>query len=157
MANFDLEPDLSELSDYTRWREKGSTTSLIEYAAIKLTPDLAIATSKLFWPDFITHEGGVFLRYRFSVENFELWKKQFNSDIQAIEKMINHVHLTADLLVSPFENLSYTNVQYFGSVLMRCWQCALSAKFPNNCFEFIGEKDDPFDDFVITFYQSITG
>jgi hypothetical protein len=153
VVNFDLEPDLSELSDYTKWLESDSTLSLIEYAAIKLTPDLAIATSKLFWPDFIAYEGGIFLSYRFNMQSFELWKKELNSDIQAIERMINHTHLAADLLVYPFENLSYTNIQYFAGVLMRCWQCALETKFPNNRFEVIGEKDGSFDDFVITFYQ----
>jgi len=154
MVNFDLQPDLSELSDYAKWLHNRSNFSLLEYAAIKLTPDLAIASAKLFWPDFIAHEGGIFLHYKFSVENFELWKNELNSDIQAVERMINHIHLAADLLVSPFENLNYTNIQYFASVLMRCWQCALETKYPNNRFEVIGEKDGSFDDFVITFYQS---
>lgn len=67
--------------------------------------------------------------------------------------MTPDVHVAADLMVSPFEDMSYGNIAYFGAILMKTWKAALMAEFPSRRFEMRGEKDGNFDDFVITFWQ----
>lgn len=150
MTNNFPEPDISELPDYLKWHEKGF--SLRDYARLNLSPDLAISMTKIFWPDFVLHEGRVFIKEAFEISNFENWKKTTNGDLIAVQKVMNHVHL-ADLLYEPFENLSYTNILYFGTILHHIWRYALQTNFPDLDFEVTIEKDGDFDDVVITFWQ----
>jgi hypothetical protein len=145
---------LSELPDYAKWyhREK---TDFITYACINITPDLAITVTKLFWPDFILYEDGVFLQNRFRIATHSDWKNQLGADTSAIEKVMNHIHIAQDLLLHPFQDLSYQNIAYFGSVLINTWGAALRINYPDRTFQITGEKDGDFDDFVITFWQDI--
>jgi hypothetical protein len=146
------QPNLLELADY-RAMSAETPMSLTEYAALCMTPDVAIASTKLFYPDFVLHEEAVFLAYRFDETLFARWKAQLGDDLAAVERVINHVHVAADLMVSPFEDMSYGNIAYFGAILMKTWKAALMAEFPSRRFEMRGEKDGDFDDFVITFWQ----
>lgn len=153
-------PILSDLPDYYEWNQK-EPIDFVSYAAIKLTPDLAITVTKLFWPDFTVYENRVFLSFKCKSDTFDTfeqafksWKQALNGDFQAVEKMINHIHLAQDLLIYPFENLSYDTIAYFGDILVKIWRCALATEFPERRFEVSGEKDGDFDDFMITFWQS---
>lgn len=94
------QPDVSELLDYLIWHEKGS--SLLDFARQNLSPDLAISITKIFWPDFVLHEGRVFRKDGFDVPNFEKWKQSTNADLIAIQKVMNHIHLAADFLYKTF-------------------------------------------------------
>src|SRR5690348_6438810 len=93
-------PDWNDLKDYASYGYDGQEPdiSLQQYALTKLTPDLLVATSKLFFPEFVTHEQGVFLADRFSESLYKNWKRgKYKHDIPAIERIINHVHLGEDL------------------------------------------------------------
>lgn len=153
MFKENITPDISELSDYSAWYGQ-NPRELIRYASSKLSPDLAIAVTRLFWPDFVIHENRVFLAFRFEDQNFKHWEDEFDGDLQAVERMINHVHVVADLLTYPFENLSYPNIEYFGRILVQTWKAALKTQFPDRAFQISGEKDGELDDFVITFWQT---
>ncbi|MBZ0318556.1 MAG: hypothetical protein K8L91_19235 [Anaerolineae bacterium] len=145
------QPDASELLDYLVWHEKGF--SLLDFARQNLSPDLAISITKIFWPDFVLDEGRVFRKEAFDVSNFEKWKQSTNADLIAIQKVMNHIHLASDFLYKTFENLSYANILYFGTILTHIWKCALETTYPDLQFEVSIEKDLDFDDVVITFWQ----
>lgn len=145
-------PILSELADLAKW-VGDNQYYMFAYTNRNLTPDLAIAITKVFWPDFVTYEDGVFLAFQFDESSYISWKKQFDGDIEAVENMMNHVHLAADLLPRAFNDLSYHNIAYFGGILVNTWKCSLKTQFPDRNFEVTGEKDGQFDDFIITFWQ----
>lgn len=145
----EIQPDTNALTDYSAWKD---SLSLIEYAGLKLTPDTAVAAAKLFWPDFVEHDGCVFHAFRFSLQNYKTWQEKFEGNASEIERMVNHVHLAQDLF-SDFEDMAYHNVLFLGQVLLKTWKHALETQFPGQVFEVQGEKDPDFEDFVITFWQ----
>lgn len=147
-----VQPDITDLTDYNGEYGHGES-HLLDYALNKLTPDLAIAVTKLFYPDFVVHQNRVFLAFRFDKDNFDMCEKQLDGDLAAVERVINHIHVAADLLTIPFENATYQTIQYFGTVLLQSWKAILLAQFPDRQFQFSGEKDGDMDDFVITFWQ----
>jgi len=154
-------PDWSSLDDYASLGYDGQEPpiSLREYALSKLTPDLLVGVATLFFPEFTTHEQGVFLTERFSVSLYNSWNSgRYKNDIAAIERVINHVHL-AEGLGYGFFQMSKRNRYFIGEVLVQTWKAALSYEFPERSFEVLGTPDEvgrspDNGDFIITFWQS---
>jgi hypothetical protein len=150
-----IQPDIDDLDDYREWYEK-ERISLKTYAAHKLTPDLAIAVTKLFMPDFMEYEGGIFFADDFREGTFHTWKKQLNGNMTEMEKVMNHRHID-DLLPGLEKPLSDRNLFYFGSVLYQMWKAALNLTFPEKHVVIVApETMEQFleeGDFVITFFQ----
>ncbi len=152
MSEQNPKPIISELPEYYEWYQQ-EKIDFMTYASNKLTPDLAITVTRLFYPEFILYDEGIFLANLFSKNNYHEWKSKLNCDLSAIEKVMNHIHLAQDLLIYPFENLSYQNIAYFGNILVKTWSLALKDQYPQRVFKVVGGKDGDFDDFVITFWQ----
>lgn len=51
---------------------------------------MAIAFTKLFWPDFVEHKGEIFFKEAFDVQIYEEWEAKFGDDIADIERVMNH-------------------------------------------------------------------
>src|SRR5438876_9730226 len=64
-----------------------------DYLNLRADYDLAVAFSKLFWPDFIEVDGCILLATSYSPENFAHWKESLKGDKRAIETMLNHTHI----------------------------------------------------------------
>jgi hypothetical protein len=154
-------PDWSSLKDYASFGYNGQRPdiSLREYALSKLTPDLLIAVTTLFFPEFVTHDRGIFLADRFSVSVYDSWNRgRYKNNIAAIERVINHVHLV-ESFGNGFHQLTKQNLYYIGTVLIQTWKAALSYEFPERSFEVQGIPDEvgrspDNGDFIITFWQS---
>jgi hypothetical protein len=155
------EPDWSTLKDYASFGDAGQkpAISLREYALSKLTPDLLVAVTRLFFPEFITYQGGVFLAERFAEALFNQWNRgQYRNDMNALERMINHVHL-AEGYGNGFQQLSKQNLYYVGEVLVQTWKGALTHQFPGWSFTVQGTANEvgygpDSGDFVITFWRN---
>lgn len=145
-----LEPCVGELRDYCQWQQSNPRFSLMAYAGQQLTPDLAIAAG-LFWPEFVSHQGGVFLADTFDEATFQRWFEALGGDIRAVEQMMNHRHV-CDLVPSSSE-LGKDNICFFGSVLANLWQRCLETQFPERRFHVGGEWDDPSQDLLLTICQ----
>ncbi len=153
-------PDWNDLKDYASYGYDGQKPdiSLVQYALTKLTPDLLVATTRLFFPEFVTHEQGVFLADRFSVSLYKSWNRgKYKQDIPAIERIINHVHL-AESFRNGFLQLNKQNLYYVGEVLVQTWKAALVYEFPERSFEVQGTPNEEgfspdSGDFIITFWQ----
>jgi hypothetical protein len=97
-----LEPDRTE--DFYQWKKVNNDDfSSWDYLFEIANVEIAIAFTKLFWPDFVEHEGGIFLQEVFNLEIYEQWKSQLGNDINAIERVVNHQHIE-DLLPGQDEN-----------------------------------------------------
>lgn len=151
MSHLEVEqPDITLLPDYYSWHQGG--LDLVGYADMKLTPDLVVAVTKLFFPDFVVYKEAVILGFNFSQDGFDKWYNQFNGNIKQVEEMINHLAIGEDLLFHSMNNHSYHNKAYFGTKLARAWHWELKRIFPDKNFEVIGRKT-AYEDYEITFWQ----
>jgi hypothetical protein len=146
------QPIVSELPDYYQWHER-SPLALVDYVRIKLTPDLLIAVTDVFFPTFVEYKGAVILGFYFDRENFENWYEHFHGEIKAVEVMINHLEVASELFPEQLLGQAYENIEYVGEHLKYAWESELHRQFPDREFEVVGEKHDTFDDYVITIWQ----
>jgi hypothetical protein len=147
------EPSTEELADYRRWNEINPKLSLMGYVCHNLTSDLAIAVTKLFSPDMIVYDEGLFLADLFDEKTFRQWKAHLGSEIQAIERVMNHLHL-CDMLPC-LNDLDNSNIKYFGNVLTELWQCGLANRYQDRQVHVAGEWDEEEQDYVLTIFHTI--
>nr|RIY11503.1 hypothetical protein D3W47_06065 [Deinococcus sp. RM] len=102
----------------------------------------AVALSAILWPRFIEFEEHVIRADRFDLENFRQWQESTGHKRQAIESVLNHVHIY-DLLPSNDE-APLEAYEYLAQVLLRTWKAALGEQHPTRQFQFhyATEPDD---------------
>lgn len=145
-----LKLDIDQLKNFQRWKQaNGDDFSLWDYLSRASRAEVAIAFTKLFWPDFIEHEGGVFLSEAFNVELYQQWKAHLGNDLVAIERVINHQHL--DDILSGADKVGIKNLFYLGEVLVQMWESRLKSLYPDKDFEVICNQDE--NTVVVTFNQ----
>src|SRR5437867_1492219 len=54
--------------------------------------ELAVGYSRVFWPEFVEHEGCILFE-DFSLETYSAFMKQCNGDRARVEALMNHLHL----------------------------------------------------------------
>ena len=99
-----------------------STTTATEAAALLL----------LCWPGFIEHRGGIFLSFLFDGPAIDKWFDHMNGDIQAVESVVNHVHLW-DVLPPKSEAEHQVLAELAGTVAAM-WRAALREAFADRVF-----------------------
>jgi hypothetical protein len=157
------ELDTSILPIYQEYLSSAPGIGLWTYLNMRADYDLAVAFSKLYWPDFVEVDDCVFLAEHFFPNNYAQWWKDLDGDKKRIEAMIN---LTAiwDLFMNSGAILERSSEEvdklyshqlyvYLGEVLVVCWKQALSKAFPNR--QFVMDYSDTIQDYgpTITFYQ----
>lgn len=146
-----VQPNLQQLKNFQRWQAvNGDGFSLLDYLAQTSRMETAIAFTKLFWPDFVQHEQGIFLKEQFSLERYIQWQKELQGDITAIEKVMNHLHL--DDLLPGSEKVGQENLLYLAETLQQMWESRLKILYPQQDFDWILNHDDA--TVVMTFHQS---
>ena len=72
------------LIGFQEWKKtNGEDFSLWDYLFAVSNVEIAIAFSKLFWPDFVEYEDGIFLSEAFDKQTYKQWKDQLGNDIAA--------------------------------------------------------------------------
>ena len=100
--------------------------------------DVLLAATAVFWPELVEHEGFVFLREGFSVENLEVWKASdfyAETGMRGVAAAINHRHVT-DVFPEATASLSEDEITALGHVLGRCVTARLEEAYPDLRFEF---------------------
>ena len=108
----------------------------------------ALAYSDLFWPEFVEHEGCVFMER--AADSFRGWSEPLG-DPSKVEAMLNHRQV-CDL----FEWESSHNMMIgLGRVLRDAWTLKLARDFPERRFavELYDTPSENPTDYQITFYQ----
>jgi predicted oxidoreductase (fatty acid repression mutant protein) len=110
------------------------------------------AYQEMFWPDFIEHDGCVFLA--FNRNAYQQWHRQTGGDRRKIESLMNHRHVV-DLLPKAVESPTRGLVILFGQLLRDVWDAKLRRDFPTRkfCVSFPPEERIDLTDYEITFYQ----
>ena len=145
-----LSLNANQLTEFQNWKQVNSENfSLIDYLFGVSNMEVAIAFTKLFWPDFIEYENGVFFASTFNSEIYAQWKEKLGHDIGAIERVINHKHI--DDLLPGAENVGYENLLYLAQVLTQMWESRLKLLYPDRHFKMQLNQDE--GSVVLMFYQ----
>lgn len=152
MARVELRVD--QLKDFQTWKSANSESfSLGNYLFGVSSLEIAIAFTKLFWADFLEHEGGFFLMDGFTVETYDQWKEKLGSDIKSIEKVMNLRHI--DDFLPGADDTSRNNLIYFGQTIADMWESKLTKIFLGKLFlvECDFDEADLASEITITFCQ----
>lgn len=110
---------------------------------------MALAFTTLFWPDFVEHDGGIFLAEAFNQEIYEQWKAELGNDIAAIERVMNHQHI--DDLLPGAEIVGIDNLFSLGQVIQQMWENRLKSFYPDRTFQVSCNQDEY--TVVVNFFQ----
>jgi hypothetical protein len=94
---------------------------------------LAIAFSRLFWPQFTEHDGCI-LRAGFSPKTYADFLATCEGDRTAVEAVMNHVHVF-DLFPNATQMATGEQIQFLGRVLREIYSTKLAHDFPLRSFE----------------------
>lgn len=147
----------SSLRYYQAWKEEWLRPNLTlwDYLGARGTVELAAVFSKLFWPEFVEVERCILLAEQYDPEHFDHWRTHLRGDREAIERIINHVHIW-DLFPggSPGDGNALHVAEYVAGVLLKSWECALKDTFPDRTFDFYYATEP--DDYgpTIAFFQT---
>lgn len=153
MAIQQISLNTDEMSDFQQWKKvNGDDFSIWDYLSGVATVEMAIAFTTLFWPDFVEHDGGIFLAEAFNQEIYEQWKAELGDDIAAIERVMNHQHI--DDIIPGAENVGIDNLFALGQVIKQMWENRLKSCYPAQGFQVLCNKDEY--TVVVTFYKTIS-
>jgi hypothetical protein len=139
-----------KLSEFQQWKKiNGDNFSLLDYLFGVASIEVAIAFTKLFWPDFVEYENGIFLSSAFNSQIYEQWKAKLGNDIAAIERVMNHQHI--DDILPGGEKVGIENLLYLGRAIAQMWESRLKLLYPQQRFQVECDRDDL--TVVVTFYQ----
>ncbi len=107
---------------------------------------------RLFWPDFVEHEGCTFLA--FEEQRYQEWFSVLQADQRRIEATMNHRHIL-DLLPDDVQDPTRALVLAYGRLLRDVWSAKLLRDFPDRQYvvNFPEEYSEELVDYEITFSQ----
>ncbi|MBC8103167.1 MAG: hypothetical protein H7Z41_11325 [Cytophagales bacterium] len=143
---------LSSLPDFTLWQQANQPGfGLLDYLSGVATCEMAVAFTALFWPDLVEYGDAVLLADGFTPALADQWRDQLGGDTAALERVMNHRHLS-DLLPGS-EEVGQENLRHLGQVLVHTWQCRLERQFPHRTFRTDFYEDPEAEEVTITFCQ----
>src|SRR5690606_19302103 len=127
-------PTWSEPETVRSWGDKilpRPVLPWLDYINYYVHPDMVAVVGRLLIPAFVEHEGGVFLRDRFSLSGYSRWKAELG-EIEAVEKIINHQHVY-DLFATD-EEIAEASFEGVASLMAQTLNLALKGSFPKRRF-----------------------
>ncbi|MBC8108870.1 MAG: hypothetical protein H7Z14_19960 [Anaerolineae bacterium] len=115
--------------------------------------ELAIGYGRLFWPEFVEHDGCV-LFAGFSSDSFRAFMEQRDGNRRDVEIVMNHRHVS-DYFSRAGGSATAEQLIYLGRLLRDIWQTKLAHDFPDRSF-VVHFADGPFEDlndYEVTFWQ----
>jgi hypothetical protein len=151
MATQQISLNTDRMSEFQQWKKaNGDDFSIWDYLSGVANVEMALAFTKLFWPDFIEHDEGIFLAEAFNQDIYEQWKAELGNDIAAIEQVMNHQHI--DDLLPGAESVGIDNLFSLGQVIQQMWKNRLKSCYPAQDFQVFCNKDEY--TVVVTFCQT---
>lgn len=147
-------PNWSEPESIRSWGDKVSPRPALpwlDYINYYVHPDVVAVVGRLLVPAFVEHEGGVFLRDRFSLTGYSRWKAELG-EIAAVEKIINHQHVYD--LFSVDEKISEASFEGVASLMAQTLHLALNGSFPERRFTVYTSNTDQDYGPVVGFYSA---
>jgi len=116
----------------------------------------AIELSEVFWPEFVYHDGRVYLESAPDSEDYLELLLACEYDKTTVQALCNHRHLLEYCLAVDAQNTpSREQLITFGQRLQAMWQAKLAQDFPNLSIivAFDAQDEDPLDDLQIVVYE----
>jgi hypothetical protein len=158
-----LDESILPVYQWYRSPEGNEELTIWNYINMRADLDLAVAFSKLFWPDFVEIDGCVFLKQQFSLASYERWKAALKGNRKSLEITMNSVRMfdlfmNSDLVLES-QNINQsiphdsTLQEFLGQVLAKCWKYALQDLFPEKNFVVRYDPDPTYVGPIVVFYQ----
>lgn len=153
MNDLDL---IEHLREY--YAQEGSKNfNVLDFVGAFGSPLLAIAYSRLFWPDFIELHGMIFISDNVGAGNRkdidECVNKSWNK--QEIEKAFN-IFEVPEYFFGKFAGDTYDDEdEHLAEILVQAWRGKLAMDFPNRSFMVeVVDREENGGDLAIWFYQA---
>lgn len=122
----------------------------LDYISLNVHPDAVNAIGRLLLPAFVEHDGGVFLRDRFTLSSYSIWKAQLG-ELTAVEKMFNHQHIY-DLFATD-EKIEDRSFEALAMLMSKTIRLALGECFPDRKFNVYFSNSEQDYGPVVGFYS----
>ena len=144
MASENTKPPTPRLSEYP-----GSPLDWVQGFG---DADEAIAYASIFWPEFVTHDGCVFLE--FDDIRYAEWMNVTGGNRQRVEATMNHRHIM-HLFGQQRPRPTRERLIQLGRLLKQMWECKLKREFPDRqlLVRFNEEDASELSDYEIRFHQ----
>ena len=114
-----------------------------------------IGYARILWPDFVEHDGCIFLGGSLDEDNYRAWLAQTKGDRKRVEAVMNHQHILDLFSRSHHEPPKREAVIYIGRLMKDMLQAKLNRDFPDRKVTVTFAEDGVGDlvDYQITFFQ----
>jgi hypothetical protein len=144
--------DVDKLADFQRRKKiNDGDYTLWDYLFGVGNIETAIVFTKLFWPDFVEYEGGIFLSEAFNNQTYEQYKIQLGDSGVGLEPVINHQYI--DDILPGIQNISAENLSFLGQTLVQMWKARLKSLYPQRRFKVKCDSNE--HTVVITVFQDL--
>lgn len=139
---------------YQRWRQMAQPQepNVWAYLGQQVTVETAALFGTLFWPEFVEVQGCILLAEHYRPKAFAQWQQQYAGQRSAVEGVVNHTHLY-DLFPQAEGDDVLATYEQLASTMLRCWEAALTARFPAKHFRFSYETEPLAYGPTLTFWQ----
>ena len=114
-----------------------------------------IGYARILWPDFVEHDGCIFLGESLDEAIYRTWLAQTKGDKKRVEAVMNHQHIVDLFSRSHHEPPTREVVLYVGRLMKDILQAKLNRDFPDRKVTVTFAEDGVGDlvDYQITFFQ----
>jgi hypothetical protein len=114
-----------------------------------------IGYARILWPDFVEHDGCIFLGESLDEANYRAWLAQTKGDKKRVEAVMNHQHVVDLFSRSHHSPPTRAVVLYVGRLMKDILQAKLNRDFPDRkvTVTFTEDGVDDLVDYQITFFQ----
>ncbi|MBL7498757.1 hypothetical protein I6A84_04380 [Frankia sp. CNm7] len=137
---------LTDLPQAKAWVAEVGTFDLRTFTLSNVSIAEACAVATLMSPEFIEYRGCILLRFVFDAldaSGVDTWIDHFRGDVQAVETMVNHIHLW-EFFKSQSEDEDEALVD-LARRMATSWKCSARSQFPERVFAV--EFDDGTNDY----------
>jgi hypothetical protein len=155
MTSLDKNADLAQLIPELKNWNSGEGIDIDGWISCEGDHKHLIGYARILWPDFIEHDGCIFLGDRISEESYQAFMAQTKGDKSAVEAVMNHQHIIDLFSRSQHERPTRKVVLYLGRLLREIWQAKLSRDFPTRkiTVTFLDDEVEDLLEYQVTFFQ----
>jgi len=147
--------DFRELiPELKKWNRGGKGIDLETWISCEGDHKHLIGYARILWPDFVEHDGCIFLGESLDETSYRAWLAQTKGDKKKVEVVMNHRHILHLFSRSHHEPPSPEVVLHVGRLMRDILQAKLNRDFPGRKVTVTFGEDgvDDFADDQITFF-----
>lgn len=149
--------DTDLIPDLQGWKDLNGEDFEIEdwLLGFHSTPELTIAYTSVFCPDFEEYNGGLFFKDKYNRHTMQDdIEKHHNGDFLGYQSFTNFREVAYFMCSSAEDVLTPKQVEFMGKLLERIWGYQLKAEFPhlNPQVKYCGLEVNPLEDANVTFW-----